>query len=120
MSMRCLFFVLLLAIIGCQQSSNGQEKLVSAERAGIELNNLPVEAGLDEQLEINRDALLKGPSAARAAVCRALIQTGASQKPVVNKQEFIQPLFEILTTDDSIRAKLAAETMLIFEYEQIQ
>ena len=153
MSMRCLFFVLLLAIIGCQQSSNGQEKLVSAERAGIELNNLPVEAGLDKQLEINRDALLKGPSeeirikaavvmlysenplarkilldalrpgenaAARAAVCRALIQTGASQKPVVNKQEFIQPLFEILTTDDSIRAKLAAETMLIFEYEQIQ
>lgn len=143
MSKKCLYLVMLLIVIRCQQSSIGQDKPAQP----------PIEVKSDEQLDINREALMRGASedirikaaivmlysenplarkilldalrqtenaAARAAVCKALIQTRAAQKPVVNKQDFIQPLLEILTTDDSIGARLAAEATLIFRYEQIQ
>ncbi len=160
MGKKCLFLVILLVPmyigIGSQQSSLGQDKLVSAERAGVgpalPAGKPSTEAKPDVQLEINRNALLKGPSednrinaaivmlyspdplarkilldaltqgenaAARAAVCKALIRSRALEKPIKNKEEFIQPLLEILTTDDSAGAKLAAETTLVFEYEQI-
>ncbi len=62
-------------------------------------------------------------SAARAAVCKALSQTRAINGPVngiKNKDDFIQPLFDILTTEqDSVQVRSAAEATLIFEYEQI-
>ncbi len=58
-------------------------------------------------------------AAARIAVCRALGQTIASQKPVNNKEDFIAPLFDILSADDSAAGKLAAEAMLVFNYDQI-
>jgi len=156
MGKKCLFLVMMLVVIGCQQSSIGQDKppaasILQSKTAGAD--KPPIEAKSDEQLDINRDALLRGTSedirikaaivmlysenplarkilldalrqgentAARAVVCKALIQTRAAQKPVVNKQVFIQPLLEILTTDDSTGAKLAAEVTLIFKYEQIQ
>jgi hypothetical protein len=57
--------------------------------------------------------------AARIAVCRALGQTIASQKPVNNKEDFISPLFEILSVDDAVAGRLAAEAMLIFSYDQV-
>ena len=137
--------VLLVAM--CQQASICQDK------PALTAGRPPAEAKPDEQLEINRNALLKGPSeqirikaavvmlssedplareillealkqtdnsAARAAVCKALIQFRMEHKPVENKQEFIQPLLNILITDDSIGAKLAAEATLLFKYEQIQ
>jgi len=56
---------------------------------------------------------------ARSAVCRALSQTRAAQKSIRNKEDFAQPLLQILSTDDSAGAKLAAEATLIFEYGQI-
>lgn len=59
-------------------------------------------------------------SAARAAICKALSQARAAQRPIKDKGEFIEPLFEILGTDDFATAKLAAEATLIFEYEQKQ
>ena len=59
-------------------------------------------------------------SAARIAVCRALSQTRGTKEPIENKEDFIQPLIEILATEeDFTRAKWAAEATLIFEYEQI-
>lgn len=156
MGRKCLFLVMLLVVIGCQQSSIGQDKppaasILPSKTAGAD--KPPTETKPDEQLEINRNALLQGPSeqirikaavlmlysenplareillealkqkentAARAAVCKALIQSRVLEKPVQNKQEFIQPLLEILTTDDSAGAKLAAEATLTFKYEQIQ
>lgn len=147
MSTKQLYLVVLLVAIICQQAGIGQDKPALPE------GKPPIEAKLDEQLDINRNALLAGPSeqirikaamvmldsenplarkilldvlkqaenaAARAAVCKALIQTQVPQKPVQNKEDFIQPLLEILTTDDSAGAKLAAEAALIFKYEQIQ
>ena len=123
----------LLALVILQQAGIGQDKSTSPEVKPS------IEAKPDEQLEINKNTLLKGPSedirvkaatvmlyssdplarkilldvlkqsenlAARAAVCKALIQTRTTQKPVENKEEFIQPLLEILATDDVAGAKL--------------
>jgi HEAT repeat protein len=58
-------------------------------------------------------------SAARMAVCRALIQARPEEKRIRRKSDFIQPLLNILPTGSLGEAQLAAESLLIFEYEQI-
>ncbi|MHC4791832.1 MAG: hypothetical protein ACYS8Y_10440, partial [Planctomycetota bacterium] len=40
-------------------------------------------------------------------------------KPINKKEDFIQPLLDILTADDFVVAKLAAEATLLFEYKQL-
>lgn len=58
---------------------------------------------------------------ARAAVCRALTQAREDMRPVPNKQEFIEPLMDVLRTEsDPGRAELAAQAMLMFSYDDIQ
>jgi HEAT repeat protein len=58
---------------------------------------------------------------ARVAVCKALSQTRAAKEPVQETGDFIQPMLDILTTEENFgRAILAAEATLIFEYGQIQ
>ncbi|MHC4060904.1 MAG: HEAT repeat domain-containing protein [Planctomycetota bacterium] len=144
--MKRLYLVVLLLLIGCQHAGIGQDAPVPPDTATA------AEGKSDDQLEINREALLKGPSeqirvkaatvmlsdenplarrilldalaqsensAARAAVCKALSQTGASGKSISNIGDFVQPLGEILAMENSDIAKLAAEATLIFEYEQI-
>jgi len=147
MNARRSYLLVLLLLIGCQQTN------VSADKLALPVDEAVAEAELDTQLKINRDALLKGSSeqiridaaavmlvseeplarkilldalkqseniAARIAVCKALSQAGASQEAINQKGDFIQPMLNILTTDeDFTRAKLAAEATLIFEYEQI-
>ena len=146
MSTKRLFLVLLL-VIGCHQTG------LSADKSAMEAKEVTKETKPDEQLEINKEALLKGPSeqmrikaatvmlfsepnalarkflldvlkqpensAARMAVCKALIQTRAEQKSVKNKDHFIEPLLDILPTQVVAEAELAAEALLIFEYKQI-
>jgi len=147
MSTKQLCLIVWLIVSICHQTGIGQDKPALPE------GKAPIEAKPDEQLDINKNALLKGPSeqirikaavvmllsedplareillealkqvensAARAAVCKALIQFRVERKAVENKQEFIQPLLNILTSDDSVGAKLAAEATLLFQYEQIQ
>jgi len=58
-------------------------------------------------------------SAARVAVCKALIQARGMQESIKTKDDFVQPLIEILTTKDFSEAKLAAEATLLFKYEQV-
>lgn len=141
MSVRRLCLIMFLLVIGCQQAGVGQSE------TALPVAEASTKAELDPQLKIIRDALLKGSTeaatvllfnrdpqarksllealqaesnSARAAVCKALIQTRATQKTVENKEEFIQPLLEILTTDDTAGARLAAEATLIFKYGQIK
>jgi len=141
-----LYLVILLLVIGCQQSCIGQNESVASTSEEI------VENGLSKQLKINVDALLKGSSeqirvdaatvmlfseesaarkvllstlkqseniAACQAVCKALSQARAAQEPIPNKADFIAPLLEILTADDFATGKLAADATLLFEYKQI-
>jgi len=56
---------------------------------------------------------------AKAAVCKALSQTRGTRRPVKNKEDFIQPLIDILSEEDIATGKSAAEGTLIFDYDQI-
>jgi HEAT repeat protein len=67
------------------------------------------------------DALsLTDNSAARMAICRALIQSRSSKDPVVNKEDFIQPLLGIFDTGSDAEVQLASDAILIFKYETIE
>jgi len=138
--------VMLLLVIGCQQVSIGQDKPTLPVNNGVAEAELDEQLklardalfkGSTEQMRINAATVLlssKDPSArnillnalkqtenkaAQGAVCKALCQAGAAQKPVEQKGDFIQPFLDILTAEDFLEAKLAAEATLLFEYEQI-
>ncbi len=147
-SAKRLCLVILLLVIGCQQAGIGannptlrtNEAIAEAELdKQLKINRDALLKGTSEQMRIDaatvmlfsenplaREILLDvlkqtENSAARVAVCKALSQTRTAKEPVKNKNDFIQPLLEILTTEEDFdRAKLAAEATLIFEYEQIQ
>jgi len=148
MSAKRLYLVILLLVIGCQQAGVGANKPVSLANEAVaeaeldkqlKINRDALLKGTSEQMRIDAAtvmlfsenplarkillAVLKQTenSAARVAVCKALSQTRAAQEPIKEKGDFIQPMLEILTTEEDFdRAKLAAEATLIFEYEQIQ
>ncbi len=58
-------------------------------------------------------------SAARIAVCRALIQTRTSQDEISSKDDFIQPLLNMLSTEVDEEAQFAADAILIYRYEEV-
>jgi len=147
-SAKRLCLVILLLVIGCQQAGIGANKptlrtneaIAEAELdKQLKINRDALLKGTSEQMRIDAATVMlfsENPlarkilldvlkqtenSAARVAVCKALSQTRTAKEPVKNKNDFIQPLLEILTTEEDFdRAKLAAEATLIFEYEQIQ
>jgi HEAT repeat protein len=143
---RRLYLVMLLLAIGCQQGGVGQDKpalpadkTVAEAKLGrqLKINKDALLQGANEQIRIDaatvmlfsedpqaREILLTAlaqaeNSAARMAVCKALSQARGVQESIKAKADFIQPLFEILTTKDFGEAKLAAEATLLFKYEQI-
>ena len=56
---------------------------------------------------------------ARMAVCRALTVSREARRPVRNKNDFIEPLANVLKTEEGNPAKFAAEALLIFDYDAI-
>jgi len=58
-------------------------------------------------------------TAARMAVCKALIQAGTSKADIKDIDDFIQPLIGIFATEVAAEAQLAADATLIFEYDKI-
>ena len=148
MSTKRLHLAVLILVMVCQQSG------VCAEKPALLANvkGSPTETKPDTQLEINKNALLTGPSdknrinaarvmlqgenpqarkflletleqtensAARMAVCKALIQAKSSEESVTSETDFIQPLLGMFATEIADEAQLAAEATLIFEYEEI-
>lgn len=143
---RRLYLLILLLLVGCQQSG------VGADRAVLPANESEVKADLSKQLKIYESTLLEGKSeqirvaaatemlfsqdpdartillsvlkqttnsTARMAICRALIQARPEQKRIRKKSDFIQPLLDILPAGNTSEAQLAAESLLIYEYEPI-
>jgi len=137
---------MLLFVIGCEQADVGRrqsalpvdEAIAEAELGKqLKINRDALFKGSSEQIRIDAaavmlfsedplarkillDALKQSENiAARMAVCKALSQARAEQKPIKHKENFIPPLFYILNTEVDASAKLAAEAILIFEYEQI-
>ena len=146
MSTKRLYLVILMLAIGCQQAGIGSNEPAFAANS---TNGALAEAKPDEQLEIFKNALLNDPneeirikaagvllgkkdplarkilletlgltknSAARMSVCKALIQ---ARSVINNKEDFIQPLLGVFSTEIAEEAQLAADATLIFEYEKI-
>ncbi len=146
MSIKRAYIVIFLLLMGCQQAIVGQNKPAlpaDGETAEAEVDKelkiykSTLLEGKNEQIRIDAatvmlfdenplarkillDALRQSENiAARVAVCKALSQARVGPEPIKNKEDFIQPLLDILTIDDPATAKLAAEATLIFGYEQI-
>lgn len=149
MSTKRLYLIILMLVIGCQQAGIGTNAPAFGANA---TNGARPEAKPDEQLEINKNALLEGPSeqiriksatvmlgsqnplareilldalrqtknsAARMAVCKALIQARSSKEEIKNKDDFIQPLLGVFSTEISEESQLAAGATRLFEYDKI-
>jgi len=71
-----------------------------------------------ELLDVLRD---QGHPEARAAICKALTIARDDRKQVAHKEELIEPLVAVLSTEnDPCRAELAAQALLIFAYDDVQ
>ncbi|MHC4112165.1 MAG: HEAT repeat domain-containing protein [Planctomycetota bacterium] len=146
MSTKRLYLLILLLMVGCQQAgmsagrpaSPANKTEAKAELSKqLKIYESTLLEGTSEQIRIAAAAEMlfsEDPaartillsvleqsknSAARMAVCRALIQARPQEKRISKKGDFIQPLLEILHTKIALEAKLAADALLIFGYEQI-
>jgi len=146
MSTKRLYLLIFLLMVGCQQAEISADRPAStANETGakaelskqLKIYESTLLEGTSEQIRIAaaaemlfsedpaaREILLSvleqsQNSAARMAVCKALIQARPEQKRIQKKDDFIQPLLDILPTKIATEAELAAEGLLIFEYEQI-
>jgi hypothetical protein len=148
MSVKSSFLVLLLLIIGCQQAVISQEQPAGeANVAGtavkvkpdeqLDINRYLLLTDPNDQMRVRTanvllydenpqarqiliDTLsLTNNSAARMAICRALIQSRSSKVSVKNVEDFIQPLFGVFNTENDAEARLAAEAILIYKYDKI-
>ena len=141
MSAKRLYLIILMLVIGCQSRIIGSIGTNTPAFGANATNGARTEAKPDEQLEINKNALLEGPSeqirvkaatvmlgsenplarkilidalkqtknsAARMAVCKALIQARSSNGEIKNKEDFIQPLLGVFATEIADEAQLAA------------
>lgn len=118
--------VILLLVIGCEQADMGRDKpalrvdeAVAEAELGkqLKINRDALLKGSSEQIRIDAAAVMLASEdplarkilldtlrqseniAACLAVCKALSQARAEQKPIKNKEDFIPPLFDILNTD---------------------
>ena len=146
MGTKRLYLLIFLLMVGCQQAGISAGRPTSTANGKVAKSELSKQLkiyestlleGTSEQIRIvaaaemlfsedplAREILLSvlrqsENSTARMAVCKALIQTRPEQKRIQKKGDFIQPLLEILPAKNAIEAQLAAEGLLIFEYEQI-
>lgn len=141
MSVKRVYLVILMLVIGFQHIDIAQEKPPAA------VQNTTENTELDPQLKVNKDALLNGSidaatvmlfhddpkareilldalkqnenSPARMAVCRAMNQARVLKKTIKNGQDFIEPLLSVFDTENDTEAQLAAEATLIFDYGNI-
>jgi len=136
-----LFLVILFVIIGCQSADKGLLAEKGTGDAGfdtqLKINKDALFKGSSERVRLDaatvmmfsEDRLARGillealgqsqSVPARVAVCKALIRARTEQRTIRAKEEFIKSLFNILKTETDQSAKLSAESLLIFDYEQI-
>ncbi len=143
-----VYLLVLLLAIGCQQVDVSAQKppatveqAVSIAEAQVDtqlkINRDTLLRGASEEIRTDAAAIMlfsDNPlarrvllnalrqtrnSAARRAVCTALSRTRRTGRNIKNKGEFVEPLIDVIRTEDSAGAKLAAETMLLFKYDEI-
>ena len=146
MSAKKLYVVILLLVIGCQQAGISADKATlptsdpnvkTEPNKQLKINKDALLKGSSEQIRIDAATVIllsddpsarkflldtlkqTENSASRMAICKALIQTRNAHESIKNTDDFIQPLLDILASDNVVEAKFAAEATLIFEYDQI-
>ncbi|HPS55475.1 MAG TPA: hypothetical protein PLP05_07755, partial [Sedimentisphaerales bacterium] len=121
---------------------------VFSQQQGIgTIEELSAESQVNKQLKLNHEALLAGsfdaavliledsdPAArtilldilneksnipACQAICRALVQARIDQDPISSKEDFIEPLCNLLVTSDADNLNLIVGASLIFSYDQV-
>jgi HEAT repeat protein len=146
MSIKRLSVVVFVLLVGCQQATVNGDKPVETSGPAVsatepdrqlQINKNALLEGSTEQIQLDAATILlqsddgkarkvllevlrqSENTAARTVVCKALSQARSNREPIRNKGDFLQPLLEMLTAEDSTQSKLAAEAMLIFDYEQV-
>ena len=150
MSTKRLYLIILMLVIGCQQggiiankpafaanATNGASaeakpdvqleiyKNALLEGPSVEIRIKAATEMLGSENPLARKILIEAlkqtkNSAARMAVCKALIQTRSSNGEIKNKEDFIQPLLGVFATEVAAESQLAAEATLIYEYDKIE
>ena len=149
MSTKRLYLIILMLAIGCQQVGISTNDAVFAANATngapakakpdeqLELNKNSLLTDPSEQIRVKAATVMldsENPvyrkilldvlkdaknSPARIAVCKAFIKARLSKKEIENKDDFIQPLLGVFSTENPEESQLAAEAMLIFGYDKI-
>jgi len=138
-----LLVLVLLVLAGCQQGANdtivptaetsprgetdtqlkvNQEALLRGTTEDVRLDAATVMLFSDSARarQVLIDTLKQSENKqARMAVCRALTVSRETRRPIRNKNDFIEPLANILKTEEGNPAKFAAEALLIFDYDAI-
>jgi len=147
MSSKRLFIVLLVLVVGCQQGgiserlseiAGGTAAAEAKLSTQLQVNkDALLNQGSSEQMRVNAASVIlvsEEPSArailvdtlrqsenkaAQAAVCKALSLAVGKKEQIRDKQDFLEPLIEILRTEADGVARPAAEALLIFEYSRV-
>ncbi len=113
--------------VNTEMSLSGRLKIYRATLLQGAGEQIRIEAAIELLLDEDKQARLilldalgqQQNPAAQAAVCKALSQSRSWRKSIKNKKDFIKPLFSILGSESKKESQLAAEGLLIFEYNQI-
>ncbi len=143
---RRLYIAILLLAVGCQQAAVSTESSAAEQKQPaqqteadrqLRINQDALMRGATEDIRVDAATImlfsdsaevravlidvLRQPenTEARIAVCKALSQTRNQKEALRNKSDFIEPLVEVLRSEELPAARSAAEAALIFEYEDI-
>jgi len=143
---RQFYLVILLLLAGCQQGATkvgntaapAAETLPSGETdTQLKVNQESLLRGATEDVRLDAATVMLFSDSTRArqvlidtlkqsenkqarmAVCRALTVSRETRRPIRNKNDFIEPLANVLKTEEGNPAKFAAEALLIFDYDAI-
>ena len=139
MVLKKLTYLIIITALVCCGSVFAQEQ-GSAEE-------LFAESQVNKQLKLNQEALVGGsldaavllledsdPAARKVlldvlnnktnivayqAVCKALVQSRIDQKTIMGKDDFIEPLMNLLVDSDAENLNLIAGASMIFSYDQV-
>jgi len=139
------YLVILLLLAGCQQGATKVDNMASPAEVSprvetdtqLKVNQEALLRGATEDVRLDAATVMLFSDSTRArqvlidtlkqsenkqarmAVCRALTVSRETRRPVRNKNDFIEPLANVLKTEEGNPAKFAAEALLIFDYDEI-
>jgi HEAT repeat protein len=137
-----LLVLVLLVLAGCEQGANKVDNNMMAPSVEtdtqLKVNQDALLRGATDEVRLDAATVMLFSDSSRArqvlidtlkqsenkqarmAVCRALTVSRETRRPIRNKNDFIEPLAEVLKTEEGNPAKFAAEALLIFDYDAIE